>query len=80
MNNGLGNSRIHSELLKLGISVSQATVAEYMVRHPKSPSQNWRTFLTNHLSQLVSVDFFTGIAFGQIMFRGNFEHDVCTNW
>ncbi len=30
-----------------------------MVRHPKPPSQTWRTFLTNHISQLASVDFFT---------------------
>jgi putative transposase len=54
-----GAPRIHSELLKLGINVSQATVAKYMVRHPKPPSQTWRTFLTNHVSQLASVDFFT---------------------
>src|SRR5881409_3612515 len=46
-------------LLKLGIHVSEATVAKYMVRHPKTPSQTWRTFLTNHISQLASVDFFT---------------------
>jgi putative transposase len=30
-----------------------------MVRHPKTPSQTWRTFLTNHVSQLASVDFFS---------------------
>jgi transposase InsO family protein len=30
-----------------------------MVRHLKPPSQTWRTFLSNHASQLVSVDFFT---------------------
>ncbi|HYR86351.1 MAG TPA: hypothetical protein VE422_19840 [Terriglobia bacterium] len=59
MNVVWGAPRIHSELLKLGISVSQATVAKYMVRHPKPPSQTWRTFLTNHVSQLVSIDFFT---------------------
>jgi len=53
-----GAPRIHSELLKLGIQVSQASVAKYMIRHPKPPSQTWRTFLTNHVSQLVSVDFF----------------------
>src|SRR6267143_1430129 len=45
--------------MKLGIHVSQATVAKYMVRHRKPPSQTWRTFLTNHVSQLASVDFFT---------------------
>jgi putative transposase len=54
-----GAPRIHSELLKLGIHISRATVAKYMVRHRKPPSQTWRTFLHNHLSQLVSIDFFT---------------------
>ena len=54
-----GAPRIHSELLKLGIKVSQASVAKYMVRHRKPPSQTWRAFLTNHLCQLVSIDFFT---------------------
>ena len=53
-----GAPRIHGELLKLGIEVSQATVARYMVRHRKPPSQTWRTFLDNHVKQLVSVDFF----------------------
>src|SRR6516165_1230266 len=53
-----GAPRIHGELLKLGIDVSQATVAKYMVRTRKPPSQSWRTFLSNHASQLVSTDFF----------------------
>ena len=52
-----GAPRIHGELL--GIDVSQATVAKYMVRHPKPPSQDWRTFLKNHTKQLASIDFFT---------------------
>ena len=54
-----GAPRIHGELLKLGLDVSQATVAKYMVRSPRPPSQSWRTFLDNHISQLASVDFFT---------------------
>jgi putative transposase len=59
-NNSLwGAARIHGELLKLGINISQATVAKYMVRHPKPPSQTWRTFLKNHAKQLASIDFFT---------------------
>jgi hypothetical protein len=53
-----GAPRVHGELLKLGIDVSQATVAKYMVKHRKPPSQTWRTFLENHVKQLVSVDFF----------------------
>jgi putative transposase len=54
-----GAPRIHGELLKLGLDVSQAMVAKYMVRNPGSPSPSWRTFLNNHLSQLASIDFFT---------------------
>ena len=54
-----GAPRIHAELQKLGIEISQATVSKYMVRHRKPPSQSWRTFLDNHVHNLVSVDFFT---------------------
>ena len=53
-----GAPRLHGELLKLGIEVSQATAAKYMVKNRKPPSQSWRTFLENHVKQLVSVDFF----------------------
>ena len=58
-NVGWGAPRIHGELQLLGIHVSQATVAKYMVHHPKPPSQTWRNFLNNHVKDLVSVDFFT---------------------
>jgi len=44
-----GAPRIHGELLKLGVDVSQATVAKYMARPTAPPSQSWRTFLTNHV-------------------------------
>jgi putative transposase len=55
-----GAPRIHGELGKLGIEVAQATVAKYLGRRPRTPpSQTWRTFLTNHLAQLASLDFFT---------------------
>jgi putative transposase len=53
-----GAPRIHGELLKLGIAVSQSTVAKYMRRHPRPPSQTWRTFLTNHASQIMAADLF----------------------
>jgi transposase InsO family protein len=54
-----GAPRLHGELEKLGIEISQAAVSKYMVRHRKPPSQSWRTFLDNHVHNLVSVDFFT---------------------
>ena len=57
-NPGWGTPRIHGELGKLGIKVSQTTVAKYMVRHRRPPSQTWRTFLNNHVKDLASADFF----------------------
>jgi transposase InsO family protein len=54
-----GAPRIHGELKMLGIGVSESTVAKYMIRHRIPSSQAWRTFLGNHVSELVSVDFFT---------------------
>jgi transposase InsO family protein len=53
-----GAPRIHGELLKLGIQVSEATVSKYMPRRRKPPSPTWRAFLDNHVKDLVSVDFF----------------------
>jgi putative transposase len=47
-NPGWGAPRIHGELLKLAIVVSQATVAKYMVRNRRPSSQTWKTFLKNH--------------------------------
>jgi len=53
-----GAPRIHGELLKLGIDVCQATLAKYMGRRRQPPSQTWRTFLRNHIGQIVAADFF----------------------
>jgi putative transposase len=54
-----GAPRIHAELQKLGLEISQATVSKYLVRRRTPPSQTWRTFLANHVGSLVSMDFFT---------------------
>ena len=54
-----GAPRLHGELQMLGIQIAQTTVAKYMIRHQKPPSQTWRTFLDNHVKELVSIDFFT---------------------
>jgi putative transposase len=53
-----GAPRIHGELQKLGVSVGQSTVAKYLRQHPRPPSQTWRTFLTNHASQIMAADLF----------------------
>src|ERR1700730_3847575 len=47
-----GAPRIHGELLKLGITVSERTVSRYLQGRMKAPSQCWRTFLANEFSQL----------------------------
>ncbi len=54
-----GTPRIQSELQLLGYGASQATVDKYRIRHHKPPSQTWRTFLDNHVRDIVAVDFFT---------------------
>ena len=53
-----GAPRIHGELLKLGIDVAQSTVAKYMVKDWRPPSQGWKTFLRNHADGIASMDFF----------------------
>jgi len=53
-----GSPRIHGELLKVGIKISEQTVARLMPRKRKPPSQTWRAFLDNHVKDLVSIDFF----------------------
>jgi putative transposase len=54
-----GALRIHGELLKLGIDVAERTVSRLIPKRRTPPSQTWRTFLTNHVRDLVSIDFFT---------------------
>ncbi len=54
-----GAPRVHAELLKLGIAISQRTVSRWMPRREKPPSPTWRSCLDNHVKDLVSVDFFT---------------------
>jgi transposase InsO family protein len=53
-----GAPRIHGELLKLGFSVAQSTVAKYMVKRRGPPSQGWRTFLRNHAPDIAAMDLF----------------------
>jgi transposase InsO family protein len=53
-----GAPRIHGELLKLGFSVAQSTVAKYMVKRRGLPSQGWKTFLQNHALDIAAMDLF----------------------
>ena len=54
-----GAPRIHGELVKLGIEVAERTVSRLLPKRHTSPSQTWRTFLANHVRDLVPIDFFT---------------------
>src|SRR5215467_13419464 len=54
-----GAPRIHGELLKLGITVSQATVSRYMPTSRKGRrSQAWRAFIRNHAITIVQSHSF----------------------
>ena len=57
-NVGWGSPRIVRELRKIGINVAKSTVEKYRVRSKKPPSPTWKTFLNNHVRDLVSIDFF----------------------
>jgi putative transposase len=58
-----GAPRIHGELLKLGLEISERTVSRYLSRLQRSDAaaQLWRTFLKNHREGMVGMDFFTVI-------------------
>jgi transposase InsO family protein len=53
-----GAPRIHGELLKLGIDVGQTSVAKYMARNRRPPSQGWKTFVRNHADGIAAMDMF----------------------
>ncbi len=64
-----GSPPIVGELEKIGVTLSMSTVAKYMVRHRMPPSQTWRSFLRNHVRDIVAVDFFiVPIVKNQILF------------
>jgi hypothetical protein len=50
-----GAPRIHGELLKLGLVVSERTVSRYLRGRPRTSSQTWGTFLANHLGQVTFI-------------------------
>src|SRR5262249_54498308 len=53
-----GAPRIVGELRKLDIHVAKSTVEKYRVHVRKLPSATWKTFLKNHVQDLVALDFF----------------------
>jgi putative transposase len=53
-----GSIRIRDERAKLGFRVSDSTIRKYRPKSPPRPSQTWRSFLNNHLSEIAAMDFF----------------------
>jgi transposase InsO family protein len=51
-----GAPRIQGELLKLGFSVAQSTVAKYMAKSGDRAGQRWGTFLRNHAPHIAAMD------------------------
>jgi hypothetical protein len=51
-----GAPRIKSELCLLGFDVAERTVAKYLARKHKPPTQTWRTFLNNHLLEITDIN------------------------
>ena len=65
-----GAPRIHGELLKLGLSVAQSSVAKYMVKRRGPPSQGWKTFLRNHAPDIAAMDLFVVPTIGFKLLHG----------
>ena len=40
----------------MGVEVAQSTVAKYMVKHRRPPTQSWATFLRNHADGIAGTD------------------------
>ena len=60
-NPGWGAPRIHGELLKLGLDVSERTVSRYLRRlsPPLNAGRLWAAFLRNQREIIAAMDFFT---------------------
>jgi hypothetical protein len=63
-----GAPPIHGELLKPGMDVGQTTVAKYMAKRRRPPSQGWRTFVHNHADAIAPIEMFVvpTISFGLV--------------
>ena len=53
-----GAPKVHGELLMLGVDISECGVSRFLSRRsPKPPSQTWKMFIKNHMTEMVAVDF-----------------------
>jgi transposase InsO family protein len=80
-----GRRRIQAELRFLGYEVAELTVAKYMRRTSPRPSSTWRTFLEEHIGEIVAIDFFVvptltfHLLFGFLVLRHNRRELVHVN-
>jgi hypothetical protein len=57
------------------MDVGQTTVAKYMAKRRRPPSQGWRTFVHNHADAIASIDMFVvptisfGLLYGLLILR-----------
>ena len=61
-NTGWGAGRIQGELLKLGYSVTRATICKYLAKYPLTPGPGWRVFLRNHILEAAAIDMFVVVS------------------
>jgi len=55
-----GIPRRHGEIPKLGFDISESTVMRYVPqKNGRTSGQRWKTFLKNHASEIISIDFLT---------------------
>jgi putative transposase len=55
----LGIPHIHGEILKLGFDITGSTAMLYIpMKNGKGSNQRWKTFLQNHVAEIISIDFF----------------------
>ena len=66
-----GAPRIHGELLKLGIAISERTVSRYLRGRPTTQSQTWRTFFANHFGDRTFIS--------PLMFADASGNDIVVN-
>jgi hypothetical protein len=68
------------EPAKLGVDVGQSTVAKYMAKRKRPPSQGWRAFLRNHADGVASMDLTVGARCPVVSFWMSNSTDVRTDF
>ena len=80
-----GNKRIRDELAHINVYASKNTVEKYRFKLKKPPSQSWRTFLKNHVKELIAIDLFVvptignDICFGLVIISHDRRQILWTN-